>query len=377
MDATQLEGFFFRPPAITAAERAASHRQSSDRYRPPTVHMERAPFHLDLAAVLPKRTQAIAQARKLVFHTVGDTGGVHGTGAQINVADHMTRQIRHSQMPDQPSFFYHLGDVIYENGEDNCYHDQFYHPYRDYPAPIFAIPGNHDGSTLDPEQTIVPFMKHFCASEATHAPESGHSFRPTMIQPNCYWQLNTPMATIIGLYSNVSGELDNTDKGETQQKDWLAAQLKDAPTDRCLVVAVHHPLYSFGHHGGIVRVREALEFAMEQSGRTPDIILTGHEHCYQRFARKRNGWHIPVLVVGGGGVSGYDDLANVKAKTEPPPNVKLEAYEDEHPGFLRLTIEPDRLIGEYFTVPKAGKEEDAEKLRDQFTLNLLTHKLVD
>ena len=41
----------------------------------------------------------------------------------------------------QPSFLFHLGDVVYDHGEDTGYHDQFYHPYKDYPAPIFAIPG--------------------------------------------------------------------------------------------------------------------------------------------------------------------------------------------------------------------------------------------
>ena len=29
------------------------------------------------------------------------------------------------------------------------YYSQFYKPYQFYPAPIFAIPGNHDGITYD------------------------------------------------------------------------------------------------------------------------------------------------------------------------------------------------------------------------------------
>jgi DNA repair exonuclease SbcCD nuclease subunit len=52
-------------------------------------------------------------------------------------------------------------------------------PISDYPAPIFAIPGNHDGDTEDPEATLRPFLKHFCAAEASHAAEAGHSDRPT------------------------------------------------------------------------------------------------------------------------------------------------------------------------------------------------------
>lgn len=376
MDAPQLERFFFRPPSATAEERAARRRLSSERFRPPKVQAERAPFHLDLAAVLPARTEAIRKAGRIVFHMVGDTGGINGTGAQQNVADHMTRQIHESKMPDQPSFFYHLGDVVYFHGEDIDYHDQFYHPYQDYPAPIFAIPGNHDGDTLDPEETLAPFLKHFCAREAYHAPEAGHSDRPTMIQPNCYWRLDAPFVTIIGLYSNVSGELDHTDSGETTQRDWLAEQLRTAPQDGCLLVAVHHPIYSFGKHGGTERVRNALEHAMHESGRTPDAVFTAHDHCYQRFTRKRDGRRIPFIVGGAGGFAGYDDLTKIQADMEPFPNVSLEANDDERPGFLRVTVEADTLIGEYFTVPKAGKEDGREKLRDRFTLDLRTHRLI-
>jgi predicted phosphodiesterase len=40
---------------------------------------------------------------------------------------------------------YHLGDVVYSFGEAAYYYDQFYDPFRNYPAPIFAVPGNHDG----------------------------------------------------------------------------------------------------------------------------------------------------------------------------------------------------------------------------------------
>jgi predicted phosphodiesterase len=297
-------------------------------------------------------------------------------GAQQNVADHMTRQIQDSTMPNQPSFFYHLGDIVYYTGDDLGYHDQFYHPYQDFPGPIFAIPGNHDGETRDPAETIKPFMKHFCSTEAAHAPEAGHSDRPTMIQPNCYWTLETPVATIVGLHSNVSGELDDTESEDRTQRDWLIQELSTAPSDKCLLVAVHHPIYSLGKHGGAKAIEHDLEHAMKASGRMPDVVLTGHDHCYQRFSRKRDGWRIPFLVVGAGGFAGYDDMTRVKSSLILPEDVKLKAYEDKRPGFLRVTITHDELIGAYFTVPKPGRENKPAKLRDEFTLNLRTHRLV-
>src|SRR5438270_165503 len=105
MTGRELESLFFRPPA-SKTDGNAARRLSSDRYRPPPVRSDRAPYHLDLAAVLPVRAQEIADAGQLVFHVVGDTGGVNGTGAQISVAQQMGRQIHESELPDQPSFFY-------------------------------------------------------------------------------------------------------------------------------------------------------------------------------------------------------------------------------------------------------------------------------
>jgi hypothetical protein len=140
MDADQIERFFFRSPTATAAERAATRRQSSELYRSPRVLAEQAPFHLDLSAVIPSRAKAIADARKLVFHFVGDTGGVNGTDAQVNVADHMTPQIHDTSPLDQPSFCFHLGDVVYYHGQWETYHDHFYGPDQRLPGPDLRDP---------------------------------------------------------------------------------------------------------------------------------------------------------------------------------------------------------------------------------------------
>src|SRR5205085_12387129 len=99
-------------------------------------------------------------------------------------------------------------------------------------------------------------------------------------------------------------------------------------------------------------------------------------HCYQRFTRKRQGRRIPYVVNGTGGKAGYDHLTSVDDSLELSPGVKLKAYNDTRPGFLRMTVTPTCLTGEYFTVPKAGKEENPEKLRDRFVLDLRSHRLV-
>ncbi len=49
---------------------------------------------------------------------------------------------------DKPAFLYVVGDCVYFNGEVGQYYAQFYEPYELYAAPIFAVPGNHDGENL-------------------------------------------------------------------------------------------------------------------------------------------------------------------------------------------------------------------------------------
>jgi len=60
----------------------------------------------------------------------------------------MQAQIKAAAGGASPRFFYHLGDVVYFNGQSINYPSQFYEPYQYYDAPIFAIPGNHDGDTV-------------------------------------------------------------------------------------------------------------------------------------------------------------------------------------------------------------------------------------
>jgi len=103
-----------------------------------------------------------------------------------------------------PSFFYHLGDVVYYDGELANYFPEFYEPYINYPAPIFAIPGNHDGD-VDPqtmESSLEGFVRNFCSQVPGHTPEAQDATRTTMTQPNVYWTLLRPLVTFIGLYSN-------------------------------------------------------------------------------------------------------------------------------------------------------------------------------
>src|SRR5438874_2034007 len=103
-----------------------------------------------------------------------------------SVSYHMGRQFHAPNAGDRPAFFYHLGDVVYFYGEESEYASQFFDIYDHYPAPIFAIAGNHDGDVdpMTPEaESLAAFVKHFCADRPFHPPAAHRAVRDAMTQP--------------------------------------------------------------------------------------------------------------------------------------------------------------------------------------------------
>src|ERR1035438_9628587 len=88
----------------------------------PADHVQPTDLSYDVANVLtPDQLQAIQQAGKIVFHSVGDTGGINGTDIQDELAGQMEEQIKNAAADSVPAFFFHLGDVVYYNGISSDY----------------------------------------------------------------------------------------------------------------------------------------------------------------------------------------------------------------------------------------------------------------
>jgi hypothetical protein len=339
-----------------------------------------ASFLLPLASFAPDEASKAEAAGKLIFHAVGDTGGINGTETQDAVAGAMEAQIAGATGP-APAFFYHLGDVIYYDGQSGFYGSQFYSPYQYYPREIVSIPGNHDGDTRfrpnDPPPdgpTLAGFMKNFCDNRR----ESIYPCRLTMTQPYCWWVLDAPFVTIVGLYSNIEGSLDP--RGGSQQQQFLQAQVKAAPLDKFLLIAVHHPPYSLDtFHGGTPDIASAIDRAIHQTGRLPDLVLSGHVHSYQRFTRtlsppgkgKKADKQLSYVVAGAGGFANnaqsLHKLQTNPANGKPPANgtrckshvdpslaVTIDGQNDQDASFLRVTATASELEVEAFAVPFSG-----------------------
>ncbi len=287
----------------------------------------------------------IKDSETISFFVIGDHGGVKAPGPQNAVSYAMQK----APAPD-PAFVYTVGDIVYFYGEEEEYPHQFYEPYAHVKAPIAGIAGNHDGDldkTKPAQPPLAAFMVNFCDKKPSIPPcdplfEFG---RHTQTQPYCDWTLLLKAVTIIGLYSNVP----SGGHFEESQTKWLTGELAAAPKDKPLIVALHHPPYSVdSHHGGSTHMGDALDQAFKDSGRAPDLVLSGHVHDYQRFTRVYEGRKITYLVVGN---SGYHNL-HLLAKDAAPgkevvSGVTFEYGDAKEYGFLRLTVSDGKISGEY------------------------------
>jgi hypothetical protein len=360
-------------------------------------HFEKPPLTnnvnltLPLRVIVPQAAAVAEAAGKLVFHVIGDSGSIHGDDAQTAVAEAMEAQITAAEGAEQPAFLYHVGDVVYFNGQSEFYGAQFYEPYQYYPAPIFAIPGNHDGDTRvrkgdapDTEPSLFGFTENFCAPQ----PHQISAYRATMTQPYVYWTLDAPLVTIIGLYSNVEGTLDS--RGTFEQQRWLEQEMsKLKATDGFIIIAVHHPPYSLDKtHGGYPDICVAIDQAMETTGVSPHAVLSGHVHNMQRFTRNIHGRQIPYVIDGRGGYANTDRLAHKMQKNPsgdyPAAPVKIESvqdpgldatlnyYDQDHAGFLRVTVTKETLTIDSFSIPFSGGPVDSAA-KDSVTVTRSGH----
>ena len=234
---------------------------------------------------------------QIVFHSVGDTGSVIGPDTQSLVADKMVSDFDEANSADVPSFFFHLGDVVYYFGEATYYYDQFYEPFRNYPAPIVAIPGNHDGVVYatDPAPTLEAFLRNFCAANPATSPDAGMLVRTTMIQPGVYFTFDAPFVRILGLYSNVledPGVISSqggTNSLDDRQITFLTTALKRIKSEKyagAVIIAVHHPPFTGGSvHGGSPQMLADIDSACKAAGVWPHAVFSGHAHNYQRYTR--------------------------------------------------------------------------------------------
>ena len=199
-----------------------------------------------------------------------------------------------------------------------------------------------------------------------------------MTQPNVYWTLLTPMATFIGLYTNVpeGGRIG------ANQLAWFKNELKEAPPGSPIILSLHHPIFSaYGHHPGSQVLKSLVEEAIAAAGRGPDLILTGHVHNYQRFIGKFNGKDVTTIVAGAGG---YNQRLHALSRKQFNPDEcpytfdggvdSLEAFNDWQHGYLLIEVTEKNILGEYIAIddPAPGDKPPQTQVKpyDTFSIDL-------
>jgi predicted phosphodiesterase len=350
-----------------------------EKFKPLPAATGEYPFHLNIVRLVTD-----LPAEQMIFHMAGDTGSLRSPEFQQLVAAEMGRQYDEAAAADKPSFFFHLGDVVYNFGQAAEYYDQFFYPYQNYPAPIFAISGNHDADVdpMDPQKpaSLKAFLKVFCNTDRNPVDFAGDTGFKSNIQPNIYWTLQTPLADFICLYSNVPKFGTIT----TEQKEWFINELKTSAlsgNEKALIVCIHHSAYSADtNHGSSIHMQAFLNEAFEIAGVKPDAVFSGHVHDYQRFNKTYpDGKVVPFIVAGAGG---YADLHRIADPGDPEfpdgskllDDVILQNYCDDAHGFLKIKLKKENeglfLTGEYYTIPRELDNNGKAALYDTFEVKV-------
>ncbi|WP_256256842.1 metallophosphoesterase family protein [Nonomuraea pusilla] len=239
------------------------------------------------------------------FLLLGDTG--EGDASQYAVVPGMLKAGHGT------SFAIIASDVVYPAGSGNEYGDKFFRPYKDYDAPIYAIPGNHDWY-----DGLSGFMRVFCdAPGLPPKPDRGLRGllwrRPDTIdearlaaarelrgkpsqraaQPGSYWVVESESLLIVGVDTGIRNVIDK------DQTAWLRRVSLD-PRPKILVTG--KPIYV----GNAYKPSE-----LEEGGTIDDIVrdpahryvaaIGGDVHNYQRYPVKVGDRVIQYVVSGGGG----------------------------------------------------------------------------
>ena len=348
----------------------------------------------------------IQSAGSIVFQCAGDTGAAYGPQSENTTVDKMLTDFANEPAAALPQFFYHLGDIVYSFGEHKYYYDQFYAAFRNYPRPIVAIPGNHDGIVLPPPagsgidaDSLSAFLANFCTPTPTHSADAVGISRTSMIQPGVYYTFDSPFVRILGLYSNqlenpgvISSTKDPT-TGKPQfpnlsdaQLTYLTAALTRIKKQKyagAVIIAVHHPPYSFGIHTGSMVMLKEIDAICQKIGVWPHAILSGHAHSYQRFTRTLGTRQIPFIVCGNGG-HGLSPITTgpplrtpqsmpIFAQPAMHDAVTFESYDDQNFGYLRIIADPLQLRIEYHSATAGSTTKTPN---DAVTVELTTTALI-
>jgi DNA repair exonuclease len=239
------------------------------------------------------------------FLVIGDTG--EGDASQYAVVPVLLKVGRNT------GFAVIASDVIYPTGSGNDYDDKFFRPYQDYPAPIYAVPGNHDWY-----DGLGGFMRVFCGmktlpgltpgglrgllwrkpekiDEARLAEAMARRGRPGQAarQPGPYWAIELPRLLVVGIDTGITGGID------AEQGAWLRRVSAD-PRPKVLITG--KPIYvNNRYHPCPIEGGGTVDEIVRDPAHRYVAAIGGDVHNYQRYPVRVGDRVIQYIVSGGGG----------------------------------------------------------------------------
>ncbi len=216
------------------------------------------------------------------------------------------------------------GDNAYEDGSATNFAQCYEPSWGRHKARTRPSPGNHDYHTSG----AADYYAYFGAL----AGDAGKG----------YYSYDIGDWHIVSLNSNISMSAGSA------QETWLRADLA-ASRLPCTLAYWHHPRFSSGTQHGSSSSAEPLWQALYDHG--AEIVVSGHEHNYERFAPQQPdgtadaATGIREFVVGTGGTGHYNDLG-----TQLPNS---ELFNGTTFGVIKLTLGPGTYSWNF--VPVAGE----------------------
>ena len=210
------------------------------------------------------------------------------------------------------------GDLAYFQGTAAQFRDCFDPAWGQFRGRWHAVPGNHEYESAG----AAPYFAYFGAA----AGPSGTG----------YYSLTLGHWLILMLNSNLPAG-----RGSPQW-NYVREELQAQRTP-CTMAVWHHPVFSSGPNGANAAMRDMWAL-LEDAG--AEVILNGHDHLYERFARQRSDGvadstgGIRQFTAGTGGADLYDFV-----RSAPNSEERIMRY-----GVIRFTLRPAQVEWEFITL---------------------------
>ena len=264
------------------------------------------------AAVFASSATAVGDP---VLVGAGDIAWCGGTGDSATAA--LIRKI--------PGTVFDAGDNAYQYGSTadyaNCY-DPTWGAFKSRTRPA---PGNHEYMTSGARGYFGYFgVRAGSSSKGYYAYDLGR-WRIYALNSNCW-------------------AVGGCQRGSPQEV-WLRHDLAAHPHS-CVLAYWHHPLFSSGTHGNDAEVRPFWDDLYAAHG---EVVINGHDHDYERFARQTPSGSLSArgireFVVGTGGRSHYP-FRTIRPHSRVRNSTTF--------GVLKLTLHPTSYDWRF--VPVAGR----------------------